>query len=59
MVSGDESRNMSKQSRPSLDNLTNHESLKTQSVELDTESSILGLIASSCMCCVGDQNDVK
>ena len=59
MVSGDESRNMSKQSTSSLNNLTNHESFKTQSVDLDTESSILGLIASSCMHCVGDQNYVK
>ena len=59
MVNGDESINMSKQSTPSLDNLTNHESLKTRSVELDTESLILGLIASSCMHYVGDQNDVK
>ena len=59
MESGDDSRNMSKQSTPSLDNPTNHESLKTQSVELDIESWILGLIASSCMHWVDDQNDVK
>ena len=45
MESGDDSRNMSKQSTHSLDNPTNHESLKTQSNEFDIESSILGLVA--------------
>ena len=59
MESGDDSRNIPEQSTTLLDSPTNYESLKTRNVELDTESSIPGLIASSCMRWVDDQNDVK
>ena len=59
MESGDDSRNIPEHSTTSLDNPMNNESLKTQNAELETESSIPGLIVSSCMRWVDDQNDVK
>ena len=59
MESGDDSRNIPEQSTTSLDNPMNYEPLKTQNAELDIESLIPILIASSCMRWVDDQNGAK
>ena len=59
MEGGDDSQNILERSTTSLDDPTSYESLKSRNAELDIESLIPILIASSFMCWVDDQNDVK
>ena len=55
----DDSINIPEWSTTSLDDPTSYDSSNTQNAELDTESLVLKLIASSFMHWVDDQNDVK